>query len=76
MEAYRTRGRSEKGKLVIGIPKEFDEKILEVIIINDENREVLNVTDSKDERKERLMKIIGSAKHPDFPVNKYDVYDQ
>ncbi len=29
-----------------------------------------------DERREAFIQLIGSAKHPDFPMTKYDTYDQ
>ena len=76
MEAYRTKGRAENGKLVIGIPKEFDLKVLEVIVLAEETNQDFDNLHNKEERKERLMKIVGAAKHPDFSIDKYDVYDQ
>ncbi len=77
MEAIKLTGTSHKGQLIVSVPEEFDEKELEIMIIsskekkNDSEDEIKN-----DERREAFMKIFGSAKHPDFPMTKYDTYDQ
>ena len=76
MEALRTKGVADKGILTVPVPKEFEDKELDVIILthpevqkNDEDR------DHK-EKVKRLLAIVGAAKYPDFPITKYDVYDQ
>lgn len=77
MDAIKLIGTSHDGKLTVDVPEEYDNKELEVMIIsskekNQENQEKLKI----DERKEKFIKIFGSAKHPDFPITKYDTYDQ
>ena len=81
MEAIKLTGTSHKGKLTVSVPKEYDEKELEIMIISSkdekkDNEEKMQEDKMDDKRKEKLMKIFGSAKHPDFPMTKYDVYDQ
>ncbi len=91
MEALKIKGIAREGVLSVRVPKEFEDKELEVIILSDEkNFEVSEgekiLTQKKEVKKfheippaERL-KILeqykGTAKFPDFPINKYDVYDQ
>lgn len=77
MEAIKLIGTSHNGKLTVDVPKEYDEKELEIMIISSKAKE------QKDEKKiaardraERFMKLVGSAKHPEFPMTKYDVYGQ
>ncbi len=77
MEAIKLIGISHNGKLTVDVPKEFDEKEVEIMIISSKDKE------QKDEKKiaaieraDKFMKLVGSAKHPEFPMTKYDVYDQ
>lgn len=77
MEAIKLIGTSHNGKLTVDVPKEYDEKELEIMIISSKAKE------QKDENKiaaldraEKFMKLVGSAKHPEFPMTKYDVYGQ
>jgi len=82
MEAIKLVGTSHDGKLTISVPEEYDEKELEIMIISSkekkiDDKEKLDEEEmKKDIRKEKFMKIFGSAKHPDFPMTKYDTYDQ
>ena len=77
MEAIKLTGTAHNGKLIVDVPKEFDEKELEIMIISSK---VTGEQEEKkipaDDRAEKFMKLIGSAKHPEFPMTKYDVYDQ
>ena len=80
MEAIKLIGTSHDGILTIAVPEEFNEKELEVMIISskgkkNENEEKIKKK-QKDKRAEKFMKLFGSAKHPDFPMTKYDTYDQ
>ena len=80
MEAIKLIGTSHDGILTIAVPEEFDGKELEIMIISskevkNDNEEKLK-KDKEDKRVEKFMKIFGSAKHPDFPMTKYDTYDQ
>lgn len=82
MEAIKLTGVSHNGKLTVSVPEEFDEKELELMIISSKEKkggDEKNMDEEKineDKRREKFMKIFGSAKHPDFPMTKYDVYDQ
>lgn len=82
MEAIKLTGTSHDGKLTVSVPKEYDEKELEIMIISskekkDDDKEKIDEEKIKtDIRKEKFMRLVGSAKHPDFPMTKYDVYDQ
>ncbi len=74
MEAIKLKGTSHKGKLIVSVPEEYDDKELEIIIISSKEKKMEEI--KNDERREAFMKLIGSAKHPDFPMTKYDTYDQ
>ncbi len=75
MEAIKLIGTSHNGKLTVAVPEEFDEKELEIMIISSKDKK--NAEKIKNnKRSEKFMRLIGSAKHPEFPMTKYDVYDQ
>ncbi len=81
MEAIKTKAIAHNGVLTIPVPKEFEEKELDVIILSDGNKnERAELEEYKkqqhEEKVKRLMSIVGKAKFPDFPITKYDVYDQ
>lgn len=77
MEAIKLIGTSHKGKLTVAVPEEYDEKELEIMIISSKEKKKENQEEKKlDERREKFLKIFGTAKHPDFPMTKYDTYDQ
>lgn len=79
MEALKLIGTSHNGKLTVDVPEEFDEKELEIMIISSKEKKNENDDENKmnaSERAEKFMGLAGSAKHPDFPMTKYDVYDQ
>lgn len=84
MEALKLKGIAHEGRLTIEVPKEFDEKELEVIVLFPEEQG-LKTRDTPvkkfhempvDERLKILEQYKGSARFPDFPISKYDVYDQ
>lgn len=63
----------------MSVPKEFDEKELEIILLSIENEADLNenaAVQNHEEKVKRLMNIVGAAQFPDFPITKYDVYEQ
>ncbi len=78
MDAIKLTGISHDGKLTVAVPEEYDNKELEIMIISskEKNKDDENVELKKTRNIEQLMKIVGAAKHPDFPITKYDVYDQ
>jgi hypothetical protein len=80
MEAFKTKGSAKGGILCIAVPKEFEEKELEVIVLstNEETDQVIQEEKNKQHKAkvERLTSIVGSARYPDFPITKFDVYDQ
>lgn len=71
--------KAEGGKIVIDIPEEFDGKELRVSI-----SAVTNLEDDEknwhllpaEKKLQILQQFKGTAKYPDVPINKYDVYDQ
>lgn len=77
MEALKTKGIAHKGVLSVRVPKEFEDKELEVIILSGD----INLTENSrekihEEKVKRLLSIVGAAKYPDFPITKCDVYEQ
>lgn len=82
MEAIKTKAIAHKGVLTIPVPKEFEEKELDVIILSDGDNKEDDVEMEEKRKKQHeekvrtLMSIVGTAKYPDFPITKYDVYDQ
>lgn len=78
MEAIKLIGTSHNGKLTVTVPEEYDNKELEIMIVSSKEKEEGNDEEMKkrQERAEKFMKLVGSAKHPDFKMTKYDVYDQ
>lgn len=77
MEAIKLIGTSHNGILTVAVPEEFDEKELEVMIISSKEKEKdTNEIREKERKIKELLSIVGTAKHPDFPMTKYDVYDQ
>ena len=77
MEAIKLIGTSHDGILTLAVPEEFDGKELEIMIISSKEMKNDNEEKIKDnERRKAFMNLVGSAKHPDFPITKYDTYDQ
>ena len=81
MEAIRIRGVAKHGILTLNVPHQFDERELEVIVLSDnEIKSPIELMNEKklaqQEKVLRLMKVVGTAKYPDAPIDKYDVYDQ
>jgi len=77
MEAIKLTGTSHHGKLTVSVPEEYDNKELELIIISSkEKKGKEDEMIGKKRNIKQLMSIVGAAKHPDFPMTKYDVYDQ
>jgi len=79
MEAVKLIGTSHNGKLTVAVPEEYDEKELEIMIVSSKEKESKREVEKKiknNERAEKFMRLVGSAKHPDFPMTKYDVYEQ
>jgi hypothetical protein len=78
MDTIKLIGTSHDGKLTVSVPEEYDDKELEIMIISSKEKKEENDERIKKnkERTDKFMSLIGSAKHPDFPMTKYDVYDQ
>ncbi len=81
MEALKLKGVSKHGVLTIAVPQQFDEQELEVIILADNKKNAqIELADKNkkahQEKIKRLMEVVGTAKYPDAPIDKYDVYDQ
>ncbi len=77
MDAIKLIGTSHGGKLIIDVPEELDDKEIEIMIVSskEKNKNAANI-EPKQRNIEQLMKLVGAAKHPEFPITKYDVYDQ
>lgn len=77
MDPIKLIGTSHGGKLTVDVPEELDDKEIEIMIISskEKTKDAENI-EPKQRNIEQLMKIVGAAKHPEFPITKYDVYDQ
>lgn len=78
MEAMRWTGIAQEGKLSLTLPKEFEDRELEVIVLplSDSKSTPSVSVNANDDRNKRLLSIIGSARFPNYPVSEYDVYEQ
>jgi hypothetical protein len=81
MEKLEFITKSEGGKVVLDIPAKLDGKKLKVVVTEDHDDlnddELKRFHELSDEERLRILQqFAGSAKYPDFPINKYDVYDQ
>ena len=77
MEAIKLIGTSHNGKLTVSVPEEYDNKELEIMIVSSKEQEEDQNEPVKTKRNiKELLSIVGAAKYPDFPITKYDVYDQ
>ena len=77
MEAIKLIGISHNGKLTVSVPEEYDNKELEIMIVSSKEKEEDQSEPEKIKRNiKELLSIIGAARYPDFPITKYDVYDQ
>ncbi len=81
MEKLELNHKVENGKLVLDLPEEFNDLNVHVTISkvvgnngNIDNRKWLEIPIV--ERSAVLKKYFGKAKYPDFPIDKFDVYDQ
>lgn len=74
MEALQLTATAVDGKLLVAVPENYNNKPLEVTVrVKDEGVYSVELTEQlKQERK----KDFGKAIYPDFPTNKYDVYNQ
>lgn len=77
MDAIKLIGTSHDGKLIVDVPEELNDKEIEIMIISSkEKKEEDEDKEEKMRKRKELLSLIGAAKHPDFPMTKYDVYDQ
>jgi hypothetical protein len=78
MEVLEYIKKAEGGKIVIEVPEQLDGKELLVLVREKIEFDVKNEFDkmSSQERLAYVMQFCGTAKYPDYPVDKYDVYDQ
>lgn len=71
--------KAEGGRIVIDVPEEFEGKELRIsisVLKNlEESEENWHLLPGK-KRLEILEQFKGTAKYPDFPISKYDVYEQ
>ena len=76
MGAIKLKGFAKEGKLTIAVPEEFNGQEVEVTIERRYANDSIQNDSEHEERVKRLMSIVGTAKYPDFPMTKYDVYDK
>jgi hypothetical protein len=77
MEAIKLIGTSHNGKLTVSVPEEYDNKELEIMIVSSKEKEEDQSEPEKIKRNiKELLSIVGAARYPDFPITRYDVYDQ
>ncbi|HEX8357118.1 MAG TPA: hypothetical protein VF610_06900 [Segetibacter sp.] len=76
MEAVKIKGIAQNGILSVPVPKEFEDKELEVIILFNDKASIDDEVTAHEKKVERLLRIVGAAKFPDTPLTKYDVYHQ
>lgn len=76
MEALKIKGVAHKGILSVTVPTEFNEKELDVTIFPVPKKTNDLEQKAHEEKVKRLLSIVGTAKYPNFPINKYDAYDQ
>lgn len=78
MEAIKLIGTSENGILTVAVPDEFNDKELEIMIVAAKDKDKKDIEKIKNNKEmiQKFKNLVGSAKHPDFPMTKYDVYDQ
>lgn len=76
MEAFKLTARASEGKLSIAVPEEFNGKDLEVIVLMQPMENEVQKDEVMAELHRRRMEHFGKAKYPDFPITKYDAYNQ
>lgn len=74
MEALQLTATAIDGRLLVAVPETYNNKPLEVTVkVKEEGVESVILTE---ELKRKRMEDFGKARFPDFPTNKYDVYNQ
>jgi hypothetical protein len=77
MEALEFLTRPVNGRITIEVPSSLDGIDVKVLVVEHEMPGAKKFTDlPKEERFQYLQNFKGTATYPDFPTNKYDVYDQ
>lgn len=77
METLEFIKKAEGGKIIIEVPENLEGKELRITVTEQKKREVRKFRDmAPEERLRYLEQFKGKAKYPDFPITKYDVYDQ
>lgn len=77
MEILEFIKKAEGGRIVIEVPSELEGKELIVQLREKEESKTSTFkTMSAQERLNHVNKFCGTAKYPDYKVDKIDVYDQ
>ncbi len=76
MEAIRLRATALDGKLSIAVPDSFNNQEVEVIVLMQVKETENDNDNSLAELHRKRKEDFGKAAFPDFPTNKYDVYNQ
>ena len=79
MEALKTTATAKNGILTIQVPEEFEGRDLEVIVLSANEKTGKEANDdvtTKDQKINRLLSVIGTAKDLTTTFDKHDVYDQ
>lgn len=72
MEALKLKAIVRDGNLLVPVPKELNDQEVEIIVL----LEGVANQQADQNNKSGLADIFGKAKYPDFPISKYDVYNQ
>lgn len=74
METLQLTATAIDGKLLVAVPETYNNKPLEITVrVKEEGVHSVELTE---EVKQRRKEDFGKAIYPDFPTNKYDVYNQ
>ena len=74
METLQLTATTQDGKVLIELPDEFANKTLHITIqVQPEPRNSVQLTE---EVIRKRREHFGKAPYPDYPTNKYDVYNQ
>lgn len=74
METLQLTATAIDGKLLVAVPETYNNKPLEITVrVKEEGVHSVELTE---ELKRKRMEDFGKAPFPDFPIDKYDVYNQ
>ncbi len=76
MEVLHITATVEAGKIIINVPESLNGKVVNVTI-NEKDEQATKIEKmTREQRVERMMQFVGSAKYPDTAIDKYEWYEQ